>query len=403
MPFARYLPANVRGVLVVAIAASSLVVTGSRARDFAVGHRTVQYTDPARGNRSVPTEIYYPAVTGGDNVPCASGAFPVVAFGHGYLMTVAYYSYVWLGLVPAGYIVALPKTEGEVFPDHLDLGQDLAFLVTRLQSEGANPGSFLYQHVGSTSAVSGHSMGGGASFLAARENPAISAIVNLAAAETNPSAIDAATSITIPGLVISGSSDCVTPPPQHQIPMYEAMASDCKTWVGVTGASHCQFADDNFYCNLGEGGCPDPTISRATQHAITLSLLLPFFDAILKNDATAWDRFQDLLDAGSGITSMQDCPLTAVLAQNVGREPRIEAYPNPFRESLSVRGVARSAADVIDIFDASGRLVRTLRLDGAAETAWDGRGTTGADLPAGMYFLRQRGASPSVRAVLRIR
>jgi hypothetical protein len=244
-------------------------------------------------------------------------------------------------------------------------------------------------------------MGGGASFLAARENPAITAIANLAAAETNPSAIDAASSITIPALVFSGSNDCVTPPPQHQIPMYEALASDCKTWISITGASHCQFADNNFYCNLGEGGCPDPTISRATQHAITLGVLLPFLDATLKDDFAAWTRFQDLIAEGSGITSRQDCLLAGVGAPIARAIGTIQASPNPFRETLLVR-FDGPAGTPIEVYDSAGRFVRAL--DATRNGAvWNGRDASGRSVPAGMYFLRERSGTASSRTVLRIR
>ena len=59
---------------------------------YEVGHATITFTDPSRGNRGIPTEIYYPADAAGEDVPLASGleSFPVVTFGHGYLMSVSY-------------------------------------------------------------------------------------------------------------------------------------------------------------------------------------------------------------------------------------------------------------------------------------------------------------------------
>jgi hypothetical protein len=59
-------------------------------------------------------------------------------------------------------------------------------------------------------------MGGGSSFLAVQYNPAITAIANLAAAETNPSAIAAAANITIPALVIAGANDCAQGQASHR-------------------------------------------------------------------------------------------------------------------------------------------------------------------------------------------
>ena len=154
---------------------------------LAVGHRTITYVDPSRGNRPIQTELYYPADAAGDNVPVAAGAFPVITFGHGFVMVWSAYQYLWTAFVPRGYILALPRTESGIFPSHEQFGRDLAFLVDKLQAEGTTPASPFYNHVAPTSCVMGHSMGGGASVLAASYNPRITALSNLAAAETNPS------------------------------------------------------------------------------------------------------------------------------------------------------------------------------------------------------------------------
>ena len=49
-----------------------------------------------------------------------------------------------------------------------------------------------------------------------------------------------------------GTNDCVTPPADHQIPMYDALAGGWRTRVTITGASHCQFNSYSFLCALGE-------------------------------------------------------------------------------------------------------------------------------------------------------
>jgi dienelactone hydrolase len=323
--------------------------------------------------------------------------YPVVSFGHGFLLPVSAYAYVWNGLVPAGYIVALPDTEGDFSPSHLDLGLDLGFVASKLQAESAgNPASLFYERVAETAAAMGHSMGGGASFLAAAQNPAISALANLAAAETTPSAIQAAAQITEPALVFAGSLDCVTPPAQHQIPMYDALASDCKTYVSVTGASHCQFAEQNFLCGLGEGGCQTPTITRAQQHTLTLSLLRPWLDYALKGDLGAWQQFQALIAAGSGITTQQSCDVVAVseeTAPGTATGLRIESFPDPFQQATAVRfALATGGLVELTVHDLSGRVVQSLlRADlpaGVHLATWDGRDERGRAAASGVYFIR---------------
>ena len=75
--------------------------------------------------------------------------------------------------------------------------------------------------------------------LAAANNANISGIVGLAPAETNPSAIGVCANISVPALIFSGSSDGVTPPAEHHLPIYQGIASSCKSFVSITGGAHC--------------------------------------------------------------------------------------------------------------------------------------------------------------------
>ena len=179
-----------------------------------------------------------------------------------------------------------------------------------MKSENLNPASLFYEHIAEGSAIMGHSMGGGAAFLACENFNDVSAMITFAAAETNPSAIQAAASIQVPALVFSGSNDCVTPPPNHQVPMYNNLASSCKTFISITGGGHCYFADYNFNCAFGELTCsPSPTITRAQQHAIILSHLVPYLEFHLKGNQQSWITFNNLLNNPSGITSSQSCTI----------------------------------------------------------------------------------------------
>jgi len=248
----------------------------------------------------VDARTYYPADYAGQNVPLAAGTarFPVVVFGHGYQITVEYYNYLWQALVPRGYFVVLADTETVLFPSHGEFGRDLAFLVDQFQAEGVNPASPLYSRVASRSAVMGHSMGGGASFLAVQHSANITTMVTLAAANTNPSAIDAAAGIVIPALVFAGSSDCVAPPNSHQVPMFNGLSSTCKYYISITQGSHCQFAQGSGLCELGETfACPfRQYVADATQKALAVSFAAAWLDFHLKNQASAWSTFTDGLD-----------------------------------------------------------------------------------------------------------
>ena len=270
---------------------------------YQIGNISATYIDPDRNNRSIPAEVFYPAMQSGSNVAVADGIFPVVVFGHGFLMVYSAYQYLWQALVPQGYIVVLPKTEGSISPNHLNFGLDLAFLVNKMKSEGLSSSSPFFGKISANVAMMGHSMGGGATFLGAANNTNLAAMVTFAAAETNPSAIAAAANIGVPSIVFSGQNDCVTPPAQHQIPMYQALPGDKKIMITINGGGHCFFGDYNFYCSIGEGSCsPSPTITREQQQQTLLSFLLPFFEFQLKGKYDSWQIFRNLLYSSPTIT-----------------------------------------------------------------------------------------------------
>jgi predicted dienelactone hydrolase len=386
----------------------SLAVSAATALPLAVGHRSITYVDPARNNRQVQTELYYPADAAGDNVPVAAGAYPVVTFGHGFLMSWSAYQYLWTSLAPQGYILAFARTEGGALPNHEQFGRDLAFLVDQLRAEGAGASSPFYQHVGPTACVMGHSMGGGASVLAASYNPGITALANLAAAETSPSAVGAAANVTVPSLMFAGSRDCVTPPAQHQIPIYNALASDCKALVTIAGGNHCQFAESGTLCEFGESCSAE--ITRERQHALVLALLTPWLSWTLKADPAGLQQFEALLDLGDGITSVEDCPLASDVAESgVPAGLGVTVGPNPFSRSTHIRVDAIAGLPTrVEIFDAAGRKVRSLA-EGPAHASplllsWDGRDDRGGELPRGTYFCTVRdGSRASSRSLVFLR
>jgi pimeloyl-ACP methyl ester carboxylesterase len=278
------------------------------AQPFSIGSTTITFTDPSRSNRAIETDIYYPANAAGSNVSVANGQFPVIAFGHGFVMNVSAYQNIWSALVPQGYIVALPKTEGSILPNHTNFGRDLAFVISALQQAGTTSGNLFNGRISATSAVMGHSMGGGAAMLSVQYNPSITVVAGLAPAETNPSASAAAQQINRPALIFAGGNDCVTPASQHSRLIYDNLTSSCKWYLSLNGGSHCQFANQNFNCSFGEATCsPSPTISRATQQSLVNEYLIPWLDFELKSDCNPWVLLQSNLNNDSRLTVTSSC------------------------------------------------------------------------------------------------
>jgi hypothetical protein len=350
-----------------------------------IGHKQQTFIDVSRSNRSIRAEIYYPSTKAGDNVPVAVGQFPVLVFGHGFVMTWSSYDVVWNAIVPAGYIMVFPVTESSFSPSHSDFGKDIAFLVGAMKAEGANSLSTFFGAVAGTSCVMGHSMGGGSAFLSVQYDSKITALATLAAAVTNPSSVTAATGISIPSITFSGANDCVTPPASHQIPMYDSLASRCKTYVSIAGGSHCQFAGYNLNCSLGESTCsPKPTISPLEQQTITFNLLVRWLNFYLKNDCSAGIQFQDLISAGKGITSKQNCK---VLCGETGIEAKSNAtlsvYPNPFFSATTFKSNKILKDATLTIYDVFGEQVLSIK-NISGQTIELQRN----NLPCGVYLVR---------------
>ena len=371
-----------------------LLAFGLAAQNFPIGQRTMNFTDPARSNRPVPAEVYYPGLTAGINTPLAEGKFPVISFGHGFLMAYDYYLYLKDSLVPLGYILAFAKTETGILPSHLELGKDLAFLVNQMKLEGNTPSSAYFNHIDSTSAVMGHSMGGGASFLGCENNPVPDAMITFAAAETSPSAIAAASHITIPSLVFSADLDCVTPPATNQIPMYDSLASDCKVFINIKGGGHCYFADYNFICSVGEVGCPSFTITRDQQHKAVVDFLVPYLDYYLKKRSLGWTIFNDSLHNSPRITYMESCSATGI--PDLGRLDQFVISPNPVHDRLMVTsGSGQERVARIVLRSLTGSIVLT-----RYEQDETGTASTEVDLSfckAGAYFLEITGRNGTIR------
>jgi len=293
-----------------------------------IGHTTITFQDPERGNRNIETEIYYPAQTAGNNTAVEAGTFPVIVFGHGFVMSWDAYQNLWEEFVPRGYIMVFPRTEGNILStDHQQFGWDLEFLVTEMQNEGANSGSILFNAVASETALMGHSMGGGAAFLAADSlsvngNSNIKTLIGFAPAESSTngvSSINSALSVTVPSIVLSGSQDGVAPPIDHHIPMYDALASDCKSFINIVGGAHCYFANTNFNCDFGEGtSSTGISITREDQHAVTFDFVNLWLDYTLKNNCVAFNDFNSLLAMDARVTYEQDCTMPTETIQANG-------------------------------------------------------------------------------------
>ncbi len=340
-----------------AFSAVLLFTLSASAQPFSVGTRQLSFVDAAR-NRTIGFTAHYPAASAGTDVPVADGEFPVLVFGHGFVMAVDVYSNLWNYFVPKGYIMLLPTTEGGIPPDHGAFGADLAYLADAMQLENTNASSEFFGHVLPATALMGHSMGGGASFLGAGGNTNIQALVNFAAAETTPSAVAAAATVQVPTLVFAASEDCVAPIAAHQGPMYAALTVPCKAFVNILGGGHCYFAENSFTCTLGEFTCgPDLTVSRTEQHAIMNDFAGLWLDHFLKGDELAYAAVLDSMTTSTRVDAEFTCLSTAV---NERKSAQWSLYPTVASDRLIITDPPIGAT--VHVTDATGRLVLPARI-----------------------------------------
>jgi len=279
------------------------------AQDYNIGHTVLEFYDETR-DRIIPTQVYYPSDQNGENVAISNSSFPIIVFGHGFLIGWETYSNFWLELVPKGYVLCFPTTEMSFSPNHEEFGQDLKFVANEMLELENEINSIFFNSIMPKTAIMGHSMGGGASFLSSINSASTSTLINFAAAETSPSAISAALDVDIPTLIFAGEEDCVTPPTSNQIPMYDATNTSCKTFININNGGHCYFANENFACDFGESSCSSGlNISREEQQNVTFDFLNLWLDFTLYNDEYAFAEFNDSLETSVRVNYQKSCEL----------------------------------------------------------------------------------------------
>jgi pimeloyl-ACP methyl ester carboxylesterase len=339
------------------------------AQVFNTGTITVTFNDPSRTGgfgsgggpgRQIQSEVYYPATTAGSNVAVANGIFPIVVFGHGFVMDWNSYDNVYSQLSKRGYIVVLPRTEGNTSPNHNDFGLDLALVSQKMLALNTTNtlAPIFVGKVLQKAAIGGHSMGGGSSFLAAKNNTNIACLFNFAAAETNPKSSSAAKQVAVPTLIIGGELDCVASPASHQDKMYDSCVSNKKFEIILKKITHCDFGNGtNSNCLLGQNlsFCGSQT-TNSVALARYMKYVNPFLDHLLKNNCNAGNVFMDSLNLSpltfaKKITGTLACSTTGINEINIGNT---KLYPNPANgDVLFIQ--SEQTIESIEVLDILGR------------------------------------------------
>lgn len=250
---------------------------------------------PRPDGTSFAALITYPSQP--DSWAPASTLMPGLVYAHGFLTPPELYRQTYRHLASHGFLVLAPRSALEPFPSHDAYAEDIRACLDFFDQANLAPSipmrtgdqivnlSFQERIPSNLYGLTGHSMGGGASILAASRDERVTALVPIAAAETRPSAIAAAPGVRSPTLFLTGNRDAITPSGRHTRPMTELMTAPW-AWFDLRGASHCGFVS----FPLPDVVCDQATLPLNRQLALTHTYLTAFFQLHLQDDLSAWAR-----------------------------------------------------------------------------------------------------------------
>jgi predicted dienelactone hydrolase len=248
---------------------------------YAVGLSTVRMVDPARADRTLTVDIWYPA-DGRREAPTASidlvftrralpgvlagpeaarGSFPLVVFSHGN-GGVRFQSWFLLqALASHGFVVAAPDHAGNTALDAIagtsdpigvaaaNRPRDVSFVIDQMLARDRDAADPLHGRIDERDiAVAGHSFGGftalatAAGFVDYRADPRVDAIVPIAPA-TFGFSDEQLTSIDLPTLLMGGTSDTVVPIEPGIVRAWDLISGRPEYRVDLVAAGHNSFTN----------------------------------------------------------------------------------------------------------------------------------------------------------------
>lgn len=237
-----------------------------------------------RGPHRVATGDLAPAgLPGLVFAPTSGRRLPVVAFAHGWLQPVDRYADTMRYLASWGIIVVAPDTQRGPIPSHQGMAFDLSTALRRVAT-GSLAGGRVRGDLRRL-AVMGHSIGGGAAMLAAAKDDAIKAVVTVTAAETRPSAIEAAGLVEAPSLHLIGKSDNIAESDGSRIARSCTGPSILRV---VKGSGHLGLTEGKHWTNTFMGVESDQKVQQ-----ITRMLASAFFLRHLTDNPQLADEMED--------------------------------------------------------------------------------------------------------------
>jgi dienelactone hydrolase len=201
--------------------------------------------------------------------PTKGLGMPAVAFGHDWLQSPDRYLPLLRHLASWGIVAAAPGSQRGPVPSHARFSADLRTTLDVCVGVRLGDGAISVDR--RKLALAGHGMGGGCAVLAAVQHE-VAAVVTLAAAETRPSAIEAARVVTSPALHLAAGKDQVSPAAAGAEPLASAWAGPVVLRT-LPKANHLGFLSGKALIDALLAGSPQAKTAKLTRALVTGFLL----------------------------------------------------------------------------------------------------------------------------------
>lgn len=307
---------------------------------YAAGLTTVEMVDPARADRTLTVDIWYPADERSDaptaaldlvftqlplpgvldSPEAAAGSFPLVVFSHGNGGVRFQSSFLMQALASHGFVVAAPDHAGNTALDAIagtsdplavaaaNRPRDVSFVIDQMLARDRDPADALHRRIDERHvAVAGHSFGGftalatAGGFLDYQRDPRVDAIVPIAPA-TFGFTDDQLASIDVPTLLMGGTSDTVVPIEPGIVRAWDLISGRPEYRVDLLAAGHnsftnvCDIRDAFVAAGVGqpilgfieaqaEDGCAPELLPIDEAHRVTDLYVVSFLTEELKGSS----------------------------------------------------------------------------------------------------------------------
>eukprot|EP00484_Ammonia_sp_Unknown_P010471 CAMPEP_0197077666 /NCGR_PEP_ID=MMETSP1384-20130603/212736_1 /TAXON_ID=29189 /ORGANISM="Ammonia sp." /LENGTH=337 /DNA_ID=CAMNT_0042516531 /DNA_START=18 /DNA_END=1032 /DNA_ORIENTATION=- len=219
--------------------------------------------NPDFPTHDIPVYVYYPVTSN------KSMTFPTIVFAHGFECEASYYGWIHQDIAPLGFIVAYINSYPSGALNQTQFAIDQRYTLQWLNTvetptaprqstikwtppNHTDSSSPIYHQVDTTkSMASGHSEGGGASFMAMGDayinqlfagKYTFNSIFTMAPCGQLNTAQNAQNiPHSIPIFVFTGTMDCICPSPEPRRLYDNVPKENCKYYADVTNATHCHW------------------------------------------------------------------------------------------------------------------------------------------------------------------